>query len=138
MQVFFLNYLNLDKYTVLHISLCFFLQWYLFICFVVYLKCRPFFAGRLQLPMEALCVSLSLFSNQIKKTDRWPWVACTFFQSQYSHACFQVIQSEWMKLFMCGETLDIWNGAEYCSSATNCINHAIIVIFTVLFLFCSP
>lgn len=33
-------------------------------------KMSTFFAGRLQLPMEALCVSLSLFSNQIKKMHR--------------------------------------------------------------------
>lgn len=48
-----------------------------------------FSADRLQLPMEALCVSLSLFSTQIRKTHRWLWVNYIIFQS--GHACIQII-----------------------------------------------
>lgn len=48
-----------------------------------------FSADRLQLPMEASCVSSSLFSTKIKKTLSL-WVDYIFFQCQSGPACIHI------------------------------------------------
>ncbi len=80
-----------------------------------------FSTDRLQLPMEASCVCLSLFSTQIKRTHRWLWVAYIIFQSQSGHACIQIILEK--KRSFSFRRVDILNNAEYCSSKAS-ENHA--------------
>lgn len=64
--------------------------------------------------MEALCVCLSLFSTQIKRTHRWLWVTYIIFHSQSGHACIQIILKK-RDPSHSGE-VNIWNKTEYCSS----------------------
>lgn len=74
-----------------------------------------FCADRLQLPMEALCASLSLFSTKIKKTHLSLWVDYIIFQAQSGPACIQINPGKQEFFFQATWYLK-WNIKEYCTS----------------------